>query len=217
VDFVWHDVDSPGEAWDLWALSYLRDGDILFVRGQGRMLMGLVDFASLSTELMDSPFSHAAIVARENGSVIVYDTGLEGPCRFTFGEFLEARHVHTMGIKRVRPQLTRHIPEALDWIRHVHAKDVEFDKDLKLGNEQLYCTELLEVAFRRTGLALSDPVRIDQLPNFGKGSQPTVQLLLAATDIDADQEVYLTGNDRFGLWSSPHLELVLAPTVMRDD
>ena len=200
------------QAWDDWASARLEDGDILFDLGDGRLVMGLVNFSRLASELADSNFSHVAIVAREDGQVLVYDTGIDGPQRCTFGEFLTSRRVRKIAAKRLRPEFRQHIPAALAFCREIQEKRPEFDLDLKLDNDRLYCTELVELAFRSTGLPLSEPVRIDHLPRFDRISKPTRLLIQAATNLKPDQVVFLPGNEKIGIWSCPYLELVLDTT-----
>lgn len=199
-------------AWEDWASANLADGDILFVLGDGHLMLGLVNFSRLCSQVAESNFSHVAIAAWEGGQVWVYDTGVEGPKRSTFGEFISDRGVRRVAVKRLRLQFRHHIPEALAFCRQVQQQRPAFDRDLRLDNDRLYCTELVELAFRSTGLPLSEPVRIDCLPGFDRVPRSTLLLLHAATNVRPEQAVFLPGNDRMGIWSCPHLELVLGTT-----
>ena len=100
---------------------------------------------------------------------------------------------------------------------------VPFDRGFKLDDARLYCVELVEKAFRSTGLPLSDPVRIGDWKNLGQFPLTTLSFLtLSASVLDEpitlDQPVYVPGDDREGLWGSRWLETVTEtePTPAQD-
>jgi len=200
------------DLWEQWAATNLHSGDLLFVLGESRILLGLVNFSKLTTELADSRFSHVAVVSRENGEFVVYDTVPEGPRRIRFGQFMADRRVWSVAVKRLRPEYRACIPGAIAYCRQVYESDVPFDNDFRLNNDQLYCTEFIETAFRHAGLTLSEPVRIDELPGFDQVPAATVSLVRASTSLEPEQKVLLPGNERIGIWSCPCLELVLDVT-----
>lgn len=203
---------SREQAWREWGDRNLRSGDILFVRGDSRILMGLVDFSQLCTDIAHSRFSHVAIVSREDGDVFVYDTVLSGPRRVRFADFVCDRRVWTMAVKRLRPEQQPYVEGAVAHCQRVFHAQTAFDKNFRLDNDALYCSEFVEVAFRDAGLPLSEPIRIDHLPGYRSVAASTVGLITAATDVALDQPVFVPGNARIGIWSSPHLELVLDVT-----
>lgn len=197
------------EAWQRWGDAHLAEGDILFVQGESRILLGLVNFSKLASELSDSPFSHVALVAREDGLLVVYDTVAGGPRRTPLAELLASRELWIWGVKRLRPEYRDRIPDAVAYCRQAWLQQLPFDEDFRLDNEELYCAELVENAFRQNGLNLSEPVPIRLLPGYGRLSAPTRQMLLAATSIPAAQAVFIPGNDAIGLWASPCLQPLL--------
>jgi hypothetical protein len=174
--------------------------------------MGLVNFSRLCTELADSRFSHIAIVSREDDEIIVYDTVVGGPRRISFGQFVADRRVWKIAVKRLRSEHQRFVPSAIAYCRQAYESKTEFDEDFQLNNDRLYCTELIELAFRHAGLPLSEPIRIDALPGYELVSGPTKRLVQAATAIEMDQEVLLPGNETIGVWANSDLELVLDVT-----
>ena len=200
------------DLWEQWAADNLQSGDLLFILGESRILMGLVNFSKLTTDLADSRFSHVAVVSRENGEFVVYDIMIDGPRRTPFGQFMADRRVWEIAVKRLRPEYRAHIPRAIAYCQQVYESDTPFDENFRLDNGSLYCTEFIELAFRHAGLPLSEPVRIDQLPGFDQVSDTTVRLVRAATSIDPEQKILLPGNERTGVWSCPCLELVLDAT-----
>jgi hypothetical protein len=209
---LWGSSSAQREAaWDRWGAEHLESGDIVFVLGESRILLGLVNFSKLSTQIADSPFSHVGLVSREQDQVVVYDIVSEGARRLPLSKFMSDGRIWSVAIKRLRPEFQGYIPAAIEYCRQVIAKKEKFDTDFRLDNDRVYCSEMLELAFRQAGLPLSEPVPMDQLPHFDLLREPTKQLVRAATHIEFDHPVYLPGNDRYGIWSCPYLELVLPP------
>lgn len=204
--FFWRDKQS---LWNDWAHNNLQSGDLLFVSGESRILMGLVDFSKLCREVAESDFSHIALVSREHDELVVYDAVLGGARRTPFGQFVADRRVWKIAVKRLQPEQQRFVPGAIAYCRQAYESKTEFDRDFRLNNDRLYCTELIELAFRHAGLPLSEPIRIDQLPGYDDVNEPTRRLVLAATSLENDQELLLPGNDTIGIWANPHLDLVL--------
>lgn len=207
-----HAADSPREAaWNQWAAEHLQTGDIVFVMGESRILLGLVNFSKLSTDIADSRFSHVGLVSREDDQVVVYDIVAEGARRLPFGSFVNDGRVWSVAVKRLQPEYQGYVPAAIAYCQGVVASQPRFDTDFRLDNDRLYCSEMLELAFESGGLSLADPVPMHELPRFDRLREPTKRLIQVATRIDFNQPIYLPGNDRIGIWSCPHLELVLVP------
>ena len=201
--------DVRQQAWDSWAEDHLQTGDILFIRGESRILLGLVSFSGLCTDLADSKFSHVAVVSREDGRCVVYDIILGGPQRMGFGQYVTDHTVWNVAVKRLEPQCRADIPEVIRYCRQVHQHGGGFDNSFRLNNEYLYCSEFVEIAFRKAGVHLSDPVPINELPNYAQLPMSTKLLADAAANIKVDQKILLPGNDQIGIWACPHLQLVL--------
>jgi hypothetical protein len=198
--------------WERWGQAHLQDGDVLFVLGRHRILLGLVDFSQVSREVAGSRFSHVALVSCEDGPPLVYDTVQGGPRRIPFARFMRDRRVEQVAVKRLRGEYQSHVPQAVAYCRDVYRRRVPFDEQLRLDNDGLYCSELVELAYRAAGLPLSEPVRIDRLPHFDQLSPATVRVIETATGLRPDQAVYVPGNEELGIWSNPRLELVLDAT-----
>ena len=197
------------EAWTAWGEAHLESGDLLFVAGDSRILLGWVNFSQLAQQLTDSPFSHIALAAREDGQWVVYDTVPGGPRRTPLADFLADRRVHQWAVQRVRPESRHAIPYALEYCRDVWERQVPFDERFGHDNGRLYCSEMVEMAYRQAGLKLSDPVPIHQLPGYDSLSPHLIRLLRTAARIRPDQPVFVPGNDTLGLWASPRLKPVL--------
>jgi len=199
-------------AWERWGEAHLQNGDLLFVRGDSRILFGLVNFSQLCTDVADSRFSHVALVSREPDGVFVYDVVVGGPRHIPFDKFATDQQISLLAVKRLKPEYRGHIPAAVEYCRSVGRASGKFDAEFKLDNEHFYCSELVELAFRHAGLPLSQPVRIDHLPRIDELPPTTRTLIDTMTNIRMDQEIFLPGNDQIGIWSCPYLEPVLDGT-----
>jgi hypothetical protein len=202
-------------AWEAWGRENLRDGDILFVMGESRLLLGLVNFSEFSAEIAHSEFSHVGVVAIENKEPVVYDVTSEGTLRRPFGQYVTDGRVWSVAVKRLHPAHRECIPAALEFCRQAHREGWEFDEFFHHDNDRYYCSELVETAFRHAGRPLSDPVRIGSLPGFDELSPATVLLIEATTSVSREQEVYLPGNEDYGIWASACLLTVLEKTDAR--
>lgn len=200
-------------AWDHWAAAHLYDGDLVFVRGDSRILFGLVNFSQLCTDVADSRFSHVGLVSREPDGVFVYDVVVGGPRHISFGRFANDHQISLIAIKRLKPEYRSHAPAAIEYCRSVGSASGKFDSEFKLDNEHFYCSELIERAFRHAGLPLSQPVRIDRLPRIDALPTTTRAIIDTMTNIRMDQEIFLPGNEQIGIWSCPYLDLVLDGTT----
>lgn len=211
ADWGWPDRQTEA-AWDQWAAAHLQNGDLVFVRGDSRILFGLVNFSQLCTDVADSRFSHVGLVAKEPSGVYVYDVVVGGPRHVSFGKFAADHQISLLAVKRLRAEYRGHIPAAIEYCRNVGSASGKFDVEFKLDNEHFYCSELIELAFRHAGLPLSQPVRIDHLPRIDALPTTTRTLIDTMTNIRLDQELFLPGNEQIGLWACPYLDLVLDGT-----
>src|SRR5581483_3321399 len=62
------------EQWDRWGRTVLRDGDIVFRRGNAKVLFGYFPFSRFIANASGSLYSHTGIVAIEDGAPVIYDT-----------------------------------------------------------------------------------------------------------------------------------------------
>lgn len=196
------------QEWNDWADGHLQNGDIVFMRGDCYMLLGTVNFSELSTDLTDSRFSHIGLIAVEDGQAYVYDIRNTGTLRTRFGDLLAHRQLHQIAIKRHRDASPEALERAADYCRSVFQNHEKYDDQLKLDNKRLYCTELVENAYQKAGIRLSQPVAIKDLPNYDQHLK-AIQLVRAVTTIEPEQAVLLPGNEQFGVWANPQLDLIL--------
>ena len=200
------------ESWAEWGRQNLQDGDLVFVMGESRILLGLLNFSKFSAEIAESEFSHVGVVAIEEGMPVVYDITTDGALRRPFDRYVTDRRVWSVAVRRLHASRQQCIPAALAYCRRVHQEDRKFDTGFRLDNDRLYCAELVEAAFREGGQPLSSPIRIDALPGFSRMPTATVRLIEATTSLSAEQEIYLPGNEHYGIWSCPWLATVLKKT-----
>jgi hypothetical protein len=201
---------SPDMArWDAWGKKHLKDGDILFRRGDARILFGRFPMSRFVANVSGSAFSHTGIAAIEQGEPYVYDTTKSGVRRQPLSVWI-LDNAGPFGVKRLKPSHQDHVAAVLGWCRMMYEKQVPFDYDLGLDDNELYCVEMTEKAYRASGLTLSEPVRLGEMEN---AAQFPINMFAFSTftKLRLDMPVYFPGNDRHGIWSSPLLETVLAP------
>lgn len=195
--------------WDAWGRKTLRDGDILFRRGDARILRGMFPMSRFIANVSGSPFSHTGTVAIEGGEPVVYDTTAAGPRRQPLAIWV-LDNVGPFGVKRLKAEQQAKVPAVLAYCRAMYEKQVPFDYDLGLDDSALYCLEMTEKAFRAAGLILSEPVRLAEMENANQF--PICMFCFSSlTTLRLDLPVFFPGNERHGIWSSLLLETVYAP------
>jgi hypothetical protein len=203
------DESELSQQWNMWGSRALRDGDLIFTMGSSRVAMCLVNFSEFSTDIADSRFSHVGVIAIEDGTPVVYDIISGGPRRKELGWYLDRDKITRVAFKRPQEKFAQHAHSAVQFCRQVYADKIDFDERFRLDNDQYYCAEMVDTAYRRSGLTLCSPVPINQLPNFDQFSKPMMIVVQALTSIEPDQQIILPGNENIGIWSSPTLFVVL--------
>ena len=145
----------------------LRDGDVVFRLGDARVLWGFFPLSRFIARATGSRFSHTGVVAVERGEPVVYDCAATGIQRRPFAFWMQD-NIGAFGLKRLKPEQRHRIPGALAYCRRVFEAQVPFDRGFRPDDDRLYCTELVEKAFRSAGLPLSEPVRIGDWKNLGQ-------------------------------------------------
>ncbi len=201
---------SEGMAqWDRWGKQVLRDGDILFRRGDAKLLRGHFPFSRFIANVSGSQFSHTGIAAIEGGEPVVYDTTKAGVRRQPFCVWV-LDNVGPFGVKRVKPGNQPYAAKAVQFCRDAFARQVPFDYDLSISDDSFYCVEMSEKAYRNNGLPLAEPVKLGNMENVNK-FPICVMVFLKLSKLNLEQLVFFPGNDRHGIWSSPQLMTVYAP------
>lgn len=192
--------------WDQWARKSLKTGDVLFRRGDARLLGGLFPFSRFIANASGSPYSHVGTLVVEDGELFVYDTTKASVRRMPFKVWI-LDTVGAFGVKRLKPDYRNRIPKVLEYLQSVYRKQVPFDYELLVDDRELYCVEMAEKAFRHAGLVLSEPVILADMENINQF--PLCVLgFTSLTTLKMDQPVFFPGNERHGIWSSPLLETV---------
>ncbi len=194
--------------WDRWGKLVLRDGDILFRRGDAKLLRGHFPFSRFIANVSGSQFSHTGIAAVEKGEPVVYDTTKAGVRRQPFCVWV-LDNVGPFGVKRVRPESQAYAARAVQFCRDAFARQVPFDYDLGITDDQFYCVEMSEKAYRNNGLPLAEPLKLGDMENVNQ-FPICVMVFLKLSKLNLEQLVFFPGNDRHGIWSSPHLMTVYA-------
>lgn len=112
--------------WDRWGRQVLRDGDIVFRRGDARLLHGYFPMSRFLANCSNSPFSHTGVVAIEEDGPVVYDTTRTGAARQPFCVWI-LDNVGWIGVKRLRPQFRDAIPKVMSYCHRVFQEQVPFD------------------------------------------------------------------------------------------
>lgn len=202
--------DSPlMKQWDQWGRKVLRDGDVLFRRGDARILGGWFPFSRFIANISGSQFSHVGTVAIEDGEPFVYDTTKASVRRQPFRVWV-LDNTGAFGVKRLKAEHRSQIPKVLEYLHKVYQEQVPFDYELSVDDRALYCVEMAEKAFRHAGLKLSDPVRLADMENINQ-FPICVFGFTSLTSLTLDQAVFFPGNERHGIWGSPLLEQVYPP------
>ena len=192
--------------WDEWGRKVLKPGDVLFRRGDARILGGLFPFSRFIANVSGSQYSHVGTLVVEDGEMVVYDTTKSSVRRQPFKVWV-LDTVGAFGVKRLKPEYRSRIPKVVEYLHKVYADQVPFDYELSVDDRELYCVEMAEKAFRHAGLVLSEPVVLADMENINQF--PLCVLgFTSLTTLKLDQAVFFPGNERHGIWSSPYLETV---------
>src|SRR5262245_30486644 len=202
--------------WDRWGRQVLRDGDIVFRRGDARLLRGYFPMSRFLANCSNSPFSHTGVVAIERDGPVVYDTTRTGVARQPFCVWA-LDNVGKIGVKRVRPEYKDAIPKVIEYLNRVYEEQLPFDYELDVDDKALYCVEMTEKAYRAAGLKLSDPVRLGDMERVTEFAFPLMVLAIASRfqlehPLTPDSLVFFPGNERHGIWSAKQLMTVIPPT-----
>lgn len=202
--------------WQSWGKAVLKDGDIVFRRGNAHVLFGQFPFSKWLANASGSVYSHTGIVAIEDGEPVIYDTTYRSARRQPFHVWI-LDNVGPIGVKRLKAEQQTHVPQVLAYCRKVFAEQPPFDFELSLDDSALYCLEMTEKAFRAADVTLSQPIAIGDMENISR--YPTVVFMFQAVTpwvlkkgLSLDQPIFLPGNERHGIWASPLLETVYPPT-----
>ena len=207
-------------SWQNWGKKTLKSGDIVFRRGDARVLFGYFRFSQFIANADNSEFSHTGVVAIENGEPVVYDTTKMGVARQPFGVWI-LDNVGALGVKRLRPEHRGAVPKVLAYCQKVFQQQVPFDYELGLDDSKLYCVEMTEKAFRAGGIRLSQPVPLGDIERANEYPLSMLGLQYASgwvldRPISFQDPVYVPGNDHHGLWGSPFLATVFPATTVAD-
>ena len=195
--------------WNNWGSENLKNGDVIFIYGQSHLLMGLINFTEFSSNIADSRFSHVGIISIEDGKPYVYDTVSGGPRRKELGWYLARDKIKRVAFRRPRAELAHDTRDVIEFCQQVYQDRVPFDERFHMDDDKYSCAEFVELAYRQQGIPLCPPIPIDELPNFAEVPKTTVMMVEAMTSISRKQPILLPGNESFGIWSSPALQLLL--------
>ena len=198
--------------WAVFARQRLQDGDIVFCKGRCYFFDGACS-SSLFADISASPFSHEGIVHWQDGAVWVYDVDAEGVRDIPFEFWRLTVAQDTFAIRRLKAFYRNCIPQVLAFCREKYLQEIPYDHAFGSGDDRLYCSELVEKAFRSAGLPLSEPVAIRRLPNFHRYRVLGI-LVESLTPIRLNTPVFVPGNASYGTYASAYLEPVYESTTV---
>jgi hypothetical protein len=199
-------VPRRAEEWAAFAHDVIEEGDVLFRFGRSYTPNGLVT-SRVIAGICDSRFSHDAIAHWEDHVLYVYDAELEGIRKVPFVWWMLDVKDGTLEIKRLKAPYRDAIPQVIAYCEEGYYQNVPFDKALRPDDERLYCSEMIEKAFRSAGLPLAEPLPIRCLPHYPRYS-PLRPIVERFTEIRVDVPEFAMGNEHYGTYGSPFLELV---------
>ncbi len=203
------EITAEMKQWDGWGKQVLRDGDILFRRGDAKLLHGHFPFSRFIANCSGSQFSHTGIAVKEEGDIVVYDTTKAGVRRQPFSVWI-LDNAGPFGVKRVKPELQAYATKAVQFCREKFETQVPFDYELSIDDKAYYCVEMSEKAYRSNGLPLADPIKLGDMENIAQ-FPICVIAFTQISNLTLEQPVFFPGNERHGIWSSPSLVTVYAP------
>ena len=213
---VWTSLEgllfSQRPAWRQWGEQHLQTGDLVFTRGNYYILLGMLNFTDISTQICQSEFSHVGIVAVEEGVPMVYDVSNRGVDKLPFGHYVTQSGFQRVTIKRPDPSLYQALPATLEFVRRQASEGKQFDHRFEMGSDKFYCTELIAAAFSEAGVELCQPTLVSQLPGRATANPVSVELLKRLTGLQEHTAIYCIGNSNYGLIGNPLLREILPPT-----
>ncbi|WP_164103969.1 YiiX/YebB-like N1pC/P60 family cysteine hydrolase [Candidatus Laterigemmans baculatus] len=201
-------------AWEQWGGANLQTGDLVFTRGNYYVLLGAINFSDFLSTVSASPFSHVGIVAIEDGQAMVYDISDAGLRSAPFAHYVTQSNFEQLAVRRPVPELYAALPEVIRFVREKQAEGVAFDRRFGLGNDALYCSELIVEAFAAGGVTVAEPVPAGELPGIGEVSPAMLELVQWTTGLALSDAVYSIGNETSGLYGSRWFVECLPPTEL---
>ncbi len=192
--------------WETFAKNHIQTGDILFRRGRSLNVKGTLTSLVLAG-VNDGRFSHDAIACWEGDQLWVYDVETEGARKVPFVLWMLDVYHDEFAVKRLRPEHRGCIPQAVAFCEDAYQRHVNFDFALSTDDERFYCSEMVEKAYRAAGVHLSEPIPIHRLPGYRRYCflMPAVEMVMG---VDRNSPVFPLGNEHYGTFASPQLELV---------
>ena len=153
--------------WAEFGRKHIQDGDILFRYGKSYKPYEIFT-SRVIAGIEDDRFSHNGIAHWEGDALYVYDAepAPQGIRKVPFEFWVLDDADESLVIKRPRPEFRDAIPQAIAYCEDVWRRQVPFDPDLTGDENKLYCTEMIERAYRSAGIVLSEPVPIRCMPHY---------------------------------------------------
>ena len=201
--------------WDQWGRQVLQDGDIVFRLGDARVLHGYFPMSRFYANCSNSKFSHTGIVAwRRDRPWSTTQRAAESPDSLSAsGSWTTWATSASSGFARkIATRSPRSLPIAARFSRN----------SLRSITSSALTIQALLRGDDREGISLRRVATVGAGPNRRHGAAPEFPLCMMGLGIasryvleqplTAETKVYFPGNERHGIWSSPHLVVVVPPT-----
>ena len=194
--------------WAEFGRRNIQEGDILFRYGKSYKPYEMFT-SRVIAGVEDNRFSHDGIAHWEGDALYIYDAEPDPQAtrKIPFEFWVLDVADQSLVIKRLRPEFRCCIPKAIAYCDDVYQKQVPFDDALDPDDRRLYCSEMVEKAYRSAGLVLSDPIPITCMPHYQRWL-PIKPLVTLFTPIRVNRKVFALGNQYYGTFGSPLLETV---------
>jgi hypothetical protein len=212
----WHAWWQPERStWKIWGEENLQTGDLVFTRGNYYMLLGAINFTDLATKMCQAEFSHVGIVVVEDNRPMVYDISDAGIEATPFEAYVTRQGYQQVAVRRPHDAIYPSLPQCVDYLRQQRQNKVRFDRKFLLGNQQLYCTELIYEAFNEAGIVLCQPVPVGELPGKDDILPATMFMAKQYTGLNDDTQLICIGNESYGIYGSPLFSQLLEATPVK--
>lgn len=127
------------------ALKDINNGDLIFVGAEEENLSGAINRVTQLNE--NTTFDHVGIIEKTKDSVFVLHAAPKGGSQREFiNDFYNDRSKNALVIYRLKNEYLKSIPQAIINAKNLLGKP--YNWDYILNNEEYYCSDFVERAFR---------------------------------------------------------------------
>lgn len=188
----------------------VKAGDIFYRHSNAYGPCGL-PFSKLVGKLSRSKFTHATVALPEGKEIWMMEVNELGTWKMRLIDWLELVHTRNLRVYRLKNYNTDIEQKFIQEINRILELDPEYDFNFS-SDDKLYCTESVAAVYQNVGHPLVEPEYLkDLLPPIAYqiiywGNK--VYYKLTGCSMPFDKPLYYVGNEKKGMMSSPHTELI---------